>query len=346
MKRKVTLWAIMLFVIMLGVSFGQQFTEDFEDGDVSDWGLYRAGEEPIEAVDMSTVPTELLEGGDKAGYLHDADASYSGAAIVLVGDTLDANYTVEADFYVYENHSGGSAYTGLVVYADSSRQGPASHGYYVKLVADFDADNRFRFYNNQLDMTTFQYTFHHAIDASGVDKSEGWHHMKIECVTNADGSVDYTCHYDETELGTYTDDSNAHTTSGQAGAYAFQMDADGIAGYIDNFTVTSGAPSGIDPREVSPQPTSFSLGQNFPNPFNPSTTISFDLQEASYVTLKIVTLKGQTVSTLVNGHLEPQHYQMLWSGLDAYGNTAPAGVYLAVLSNGKESISRKMLLVK
>jgi hypothetical protein len=338
MKRKITLLTLILFGLTLGFSFGQSYTEDFEDGVVSDWQQYRAGEEMIQAIDMASAPAVLAEGGSKVGYIQDTNGSYTGAAILLMGDTLDANYTVEADVYVYENPSP-SGYTGIVAYGDSSKS------YYVKLVADFDSSNRFRLYNNRLNTSTFVYTFHHALSTTGIDKSEGWHHMKVKVSTNAvDNTVSYQCWYDNVDLGTYVDDAAGHTTSGLAGVYAFQQDTDGIAGYFDNFVVEPNGSVAIDkPKNL---PVVMTLEQNFPNPFNPSTTISFDINEEGQAALHVYNVKGELVTTLVNGHINSGSYQVSWDGTNVNGQALPSGSYLVVLSKGNEQLSRSMLMIK
>ncbi|MEA3287784.1 MAG: FlgD immunoglobulin-like domain containing protein [Candidatus Marinimicrobia bacterium] len=345
MKRNVTLWIIVISLMTIGLSFGQVFTEDFEDADVSDWQQYRLNEEMIQAVDMSTAPLELLEGGSKIGYIQDIDVSYNGVAILLTGEVMDANYTVEADVYVYENATM-SAYTGLVAYADSARQGPFSHGYYVKLVADFDGSNRFRLYNNQLDMSTFGYTFHHSINADIVDKTEGWHHMQIDVATNsADSSVSYHCVYDEVDLGTFVDDTDRHTYAGHPGVFSFQQNGvDGLAGYFDNFVVTPAGGAALD--ETANRPVSMTLDQNYPNPFNPTTTISFDISEGGQATLQVINLKGELVQTLANGYIQSGNYQLIWDGTDSQGQSVVAGAYVVVLSRGSEQLSRSMLMIK
>lgn len=238
------------------------------------------------------------------------------------------------------NHSGGSAYTGLVVYADSSA------GYYVKLVADFDGDNRFRLYNNQMDQN-FQYTFSYSIDASDVDTSEGWHHMAVKVETLDDGTTEYTCYYDGQNLGSYIDDGDDRAASGQYGVYAFQMDGvDGIAGYYDNIVVTSDAELAIDPFDNPEIPKSISLNQNYPNPFNPTTTISFDLNQRTNISLDIFNLNGQFIINLVSGNYGPKHYSVIWNGKNNRGRVVPAGMYLYTLSNGSERVSQKMLFLK
>lgn len=346
MTRKATFFTLIAMTLAMSLVFGQSYTEDFEDGDVSEWSQYRLDEEMIQAVDMTSAPAVLIGGGDKAGYIQDIDYTYSGAAVLLNGAVTDMNYTVEGDVYVYENAST-SAYTGLVAYADSSHQGPHSYGYYVKLVADFDGNNRFRLYNNQLNFSTFQYSFHHSIDASGVDKTEGWHHMKVIVSTNAtDNTVSYQCFYDEIDLGTYVDDSEMHTTSGHAGVFAFQQNGvDGLAGYFDNFVVTPNGTSSID-REFTAGPTSMTMHQNYPNPFNPSTTLSFDIHEAGDALLKIINVRGEVVRTLAQGNIQPGSYQISWDGTNNQGKLVTAGNYIAVLSKGNEQVSRNLLMLK
>jgi len=346
MQRKATIFTLILMALSFSLAFGQAYTEDFEDSDISEWQQYRIDEEMIQAVDMTSAPAVLIGGGDKAGYIQDLDYSYSGAAILLDGAITDANYTVEADVYVYENATT-SAYTGLVAYADSSRQGPHSYGYYVKLVADFDGDNRFRLYNNQLNFSTFSYTFSNSIDASGVDKTEGWHHMKVVVNTNpADSSVSYQCFYDEVDLGTYVDDTDLHTYTGHPGVFAFQQDGiDGLAGYFDNYTVTANGTTSID-NQFKSRPVSMTMHQNFPNPFNPSTTISFEMHAAGEASLMIYNIKGETVTTLAQGNIQPGNYQVTWDGRDSKGQIVATGNYIAVLNNGNEQVSRNMLMLK
>jgi len=317
------------------------FTEDFESGTASaDWQLYRAGEEYMQAVAMSSAPATLSNGGNYVGYLQDIDASYNGAAIALAGDTTYQNYTIEGDVYCYNNHPGGSAYTGLVVYADSSK------GTYIKLVADFDASNRLRFYNNHLNMTTMKYTFDNSIDATNLDKTEGWHHMKIKVETLDDGTTQFTCWYDGTEIGVFIDDSVDRMASGQFGAYAFQMSATGIAGYFDNIVVTPNQATSIDPEVKTSIPAKFSLFQNYPNPFNPATTISFQVDVSSNISLNIFNVNGEIVMNLITGHFAPNKYSIIWDGQNSFGQRVPSGVYLYTISDGSQNIMRKMLLLK
>lgn len=88
-------------------------------------------------------------------------------------------------------------------------------------------------------------------------------------------------------------------------------------------------------------PTSPQLEQNCPNPFNPQTTIAYDLPEASDVTLTIYTITGQHMTTLVSAHREPGHYEVVWDD-SGFAN----GVYLYRLEAGNFVETRRMVLLK
>lgn len=93
-------------------------------------------------------------------------------------------------------------------------------------------------------------------------------------------------------------------------------------------------------------PKDFCLRQNFPNPFNPTTRISYDLALGSQVSLKIYNSLGQLVKTLVDSHQNAGAYLVKWEGLDNDGNILPAGIYFVKLQTEDFSFVRKMALVK
>jgi hypothetical protein len=77
----------------------------------------------------------------------------------------------------------------------------------------------------------------------------------------------------------------------------------------------------------STPPTEFVLYQNFPNPFNPQTTIRFSLAEPSRVSLKAFNTLGQQVATLLDNVLDAQYHEVQWVAKDNSGTTLPSGVY-------------------
>ena len=347
MKPFTVLSTLVLMLFFTSVVSAQLFTDDFESGTASDqWEHYfDPAEDLITAVPMATAPDPLATGGNYIGWLQDSDGSYTGAALSVAGMTTDQDYSIEADVYCYVNNPGGSAYTGLAFYCDSTI------GTYLKLVADFDGDQRFRLYNNHLDMTTFQYTFHHAFAASdvpgGIPTVDGWHKMKVEVRTIDDTTTAFWCYFDgQMLLGSPIYDTGVHQMdSGQFGLYSFQQDVDGIAAYFDNIVVNS-LVSAVDDNSETGLPDGFSLKQNYPNPFNPETQISYQLATGGYISLNIYDLLGREIKTLVSEDQPSGNYTVSWNGKDESGNIVPSGIYLYTLNAGNIVESKKMILMK
>ena len=85
---------------------------------------------------------------------------------------------------------------------------------------------------------------------------------------------------------------------------------------------------------------------NYPNPFNPNTTIDFYLPEPGDVTLEVFNIKGQRVKTLINEHKETGSHNIVWNGTDQNGRFVSSGVYFYRLSTGTNSLINRMLLMK
>ncbi|MBW6515052.1 MAG: T9SS type A sorting domain-containing protein [Candidatus Cloacimonetes bacterium] len=88
------------------------------------------------------------------------------------------------------------------------------------------------------------------------------------------------------------------------------------------------------------------LRTNYPNPFNPETTIQFSLQEAGEVTIEIFNISGQKIRTLVNGNFESGYHNVIWNGRDDSGLNVGSGIYFYRMVSGKYVSSRKMILLK
>jgi len=89
-----------------------------------------------------------------------------------------------------------------------------------------------------------------------------------------------------------------------------------------------------------------SLAQNRPNPFNPSTVISFRLPSDQEVALKIFDLDGRLVTTLIRGELPAGTHQVTWRGRDGRGRAVASGTYFYMLDAGDFSQTKRMILVK
>jgi hypothetical protein len=89
-----------------------------------------------------------------------------------------------------------------------------------------------------------------------------------------------------------------------------------------------------------------SLGQNFPNPFNPMTKIAFNLATAGDVSLEIFDVQGRLVKTLVSGHMTAEEHNATWHGDTDDGQQAVSGLYFYRLVTEREVITRRMMLLK
>ena len=123
----------------------------------------------------------------------------------------------------------------------------------------------------------------------------------------------------------------------------YAKDPYGLTGNsITTFTVSTSADVNSEQKSI---PTDFALYPNFPNPFNPETTISFDVPEPSQIKITIYNRLGQKVRTLLDGTKAAGHYQINWNGTDDFGNKVSSGVYFYQLETEKYTATRKMIFI-
>jgi hypothetical protein len=96
----------------------------------------------------------------------------------------------------------------------------------------------------------------------------------------------------------------------------------------------------------SEKPPAMSLGQNYPNPFVPSTKISFTMPRAARAVLKVYDIKGRLVRTLIDEETEKGESTVIWDGNDDSGRPVASGVYFYQLKADGQSQAKKMILLK
>jgi len=94
------------------------------------------------------------------------------------------------------------------------------------------------------------------------------------------------------------------------------------------------------------QPQDFVLYENYPNPFNPETSIRFELASPGHVNLDIFNIRGEQVAQLISSELNSGAHQVQWSAKDLAGNDLPTGIYIYTLRSGAQSQSKRMMLLK
>jgi hypothetical protein len=117
----------------------------------------------------------------------------------------------------------------------------------------------------------------------------------------------------------------------------------------DELTVNPNAGCFCDmPTAVAELPSAASvrLGYNYPNPFNPQTTISFTLTDDQFASLDVLDVSGRIVRRLLAGQMSSGEHRATWNGKDQVGNSAASGIYFFRLRAGESTLTRKAILLK
>jgi flagellar hook assembly protein FlgD len=99
-------------------------------------------------------------------------------------------------------------------------------------------------------------------------------------------------------------------------------------------------------QNVEIAPIKYSLSQNHPNPFNPITSLRYDLPNDGLVNITIYNMMGRIVKTLVNGSQTAGHKSIQWNATDDRNEPVSAGLYLYTIQAGEFRQTRKMVLLK
>ena len=99
-------------------------------------------------------------------------------------------------------------------------------------------------------------------------------------------------------------------------------------------------------NDLTEPPLQTKLGTNYPNPFNPSTSIYFDVHKTNNVLIEIYNLRGQLIKTLVNGVYDIGRHSVEWDGVDGNGIEVSTGVYFYRMISGDTIEAKRMILLK
>lgn len=99
-------------------------------------------------------------------------------------------------------------------------------------------------------------------------------------------------------------------------------------------------------EEVPMLPENLTLSKNYPNPFNPTTNISFALPNDEKVKLEVYNIKGQKVKVLVNDNLKAGDHNVVWNGKNTNNRKVASGVYFYRLTTSKKQLTHKMIMMK
>ena len=266
------------------------------------------------------------------------DISGGGVGTAFSGDPTWTDFRLEAQVYVPIDPSTAATYYGIEFRMDSVGLGGSAYQFLARFKQGLsDQGLRFRARVGGSPTTIKQWL---AADIpGGIPTADGWHHLAVEVEGNQ-----FRFFFDGNELpdGPYVDNTFA---SGWIGAYVWDFAVSPAYLFIDDIYV-------IDPTTTGIQDTrsgifsGYDLYQNFPNPFNPSTTINFDLPVTELVKFNIYNNLGQKVRSLTNREFTAGTHQVQWDGHDEFGKEAPAGVYYYQIQAGSFQATNKMLLIK
>jgi len=93
-------------------------------------------------------------------------------------------------------------------------------------------------------------------------------------------------------------------------------------------------------------PTNYKLLSNYPNPFNPTTTIAFEIPQAENVLLAVYNINGELIRTLANKNYSAGSHNEVWNGKDDFGNNVSSGIYIYRIKAGQFDKSARMVLLK
>jgi photosystem II stability/assembly factor-like uncharacterized protein len=126
-------------------------------------------------------------------------------------------------------------------------------------------------------------------------------------------------------------------------------DPEEIEGLIDYLPALASDPLPFSPKrsvDVTDLPLKFALEQNSPNPFNPTTEISFYVAHTGYASLKVYNLQGQLVKTLIAGQIESGDHLVIWDATSSSCEEVASGIYFYVLSTDFGKTSKRMTLLR
>jgi len=116
--------------------------------------------------------------------------------------------------------------------------------------------------------------------------------------------------------------------------------------FTNNMVVGDGFNTMLLSREARIAPEEYSLSDAYPNPFNPTTTLSFSVPTEGVMSLNIYDMTGRLVSTLVDGNLKQGYHSITWNGMDSNGHAVSSGMYIYSLKGEGVSITKKMVMMK
>ncbi len=327
----------------------QYFDGKFDSG--YDWSLYGLMQSTINHISNVTsldslinwyrrpsypsniLPFRFLENHDQARFISQFSVSQTKMAAALL-------YTLPGVPMVYAGQEvGETAQRSIIDWSDPNNLQP----YYKSLIHIRDGNPALQQGTFMRLKTTAGDSVYAYLRMSGNDRVivvNNFYSSEVNAVLSVPSD---TLHLDSTKTWYANDVLNSTTqpvTAASLGSFGIKL-----APYQSEIIELANSPlTAVDEKPVTPR--RFRLLQNFPNPFNPTTIIEYEIPKQERVTLEIYDVLGQRVATLVDGMLQPGEYSAVWRGTNNEGVHVATGVYFYRLRAGDFLSVKKMLLLK
>lgn len=315
---------VLLVFVLAAVGFAQEtlYEEYFSDGSLTlDWfSLWEDGDvfEPTFSEDN---PSGDLWVGSLGNQM-----SGGGVGTAVAGEATLENYRVEANLFVTVNSGSYHGIVGRATVVDG-----AYNFYYFR--ADFDSDERLqlREYPGTSGMGSDIAVWTGDQVPGGIPTEDGWHHFAMEMIGDQ-----IWVWYDDTLLDGSPFTNDAHS-AGYFGVYIFNFMGESFT-LADDIVVTTDDDPVVE--SITPVPMTTKLNSIYPNPFNPSTTISYTMASTGNARVAVYDALGREMSVLVNGNVSAGQHSQIFNA-----SNMATGVYFVVLqAEGQKSVERMILM--
>ncbi len=241
--------------------------------------------------------------------------------IVAANTVLTGNQSLIFGGTVYLTGAASASFTGLTIADNSSVSGGAGLNAQSSNVSVSNTISAFNTGGagtaNGINATAATAT----LSCNDVFGNDGANYGGVADPTGTDGNVSLDPMFCNAPGGDYRVSPDGPCAPDQSGG----------CGLIGALEATCGGTVGVDDPEL---PLAFSVEPNFPNPFNPVTTIRFAIPTAARTTVTVFDLRGRRVKTLVDTELAPAVHSVQWRGDDTDGRPAAAGIYFYEVLSG------------
>ena len=320
------------FILDYSVTAGQDYSAYAVvlSVDPDDWSVTKENPLQIDALGLDPDLSRIDDTHYLCSYIT-IDASYDhsiGKGVVLTLDPADWTFTMETpNDQIMDDHAGCPMLSKI------------DDAHYIVVFTRYDP---------------IYMTYSGCAQVLNVELTTGW----IEGTVSLDGGVGNVEYVIVTagNSSTSPDVTGNYSMAIQPGTYdvtATLVDYDPVT--VEDVVVVEGQITGgidfvlISNVDVDGETVSIILELigNYPNPFNPTTTISFSVtQTFSLVNLEIFNLKGQKVKQLINDQLSEGQHSVVWNGTDDSGKSVSSGIYFYKMRTGNYTSTKKMILMK